>query len=54
MALPTIDLSSLPDLPGAGGTFGSLSDLATAITDDRIVVIMVFIYEILPPQTLAF
>lgn len=54
MQLPKIDLSSLPDLPGASGAFGSLSDLATASTDDRILIIMVYIYEILPPDTLGF
>ncbi|MBD3729160.1 MAG: hypothetical protein IE933_05585 [Sphingomonadales bacterium] len=49
MNLPSIDLSSLPDLGSLTGTFGSLSDIATAITDDRIIAIMVYLYETLPP-----
>ena len=54
MELPKIDLSGLPDLSGASGLFGTLSDLATAGTDDRVLVIMVFIYETLPPEQLGF
>ncbi|MCR2835094.1 hypothetical protein [Parerythrobacter lacustris] len=54
MHLPKIDLSSLPDLPEASGAFGSLSDLATATTDDRILIIMVYIYEMIPPEALVF
>nr|WP_192895897.1 hypothetical protein [Parerythrobacter lutipelagi] len=54
MKLPKIDLASLPDLPGASGMFGTLSDLATAGTDDRVVVIMVFVYETVPPESLVF
>lgn len=49
MKLPSIDLSNLPDLDIATGLFGSLSDLATAASDDRVVIIMVFIYETIPP-----
>lgn len=52
MKLPTLDLSALPDLGQLTGTFGSLSDLASASTDDRIVVLMVFLYEAIPPQNL--
>lgn len=46
MNLPKIDLESLPALDNVQGLFGSLSDLATASVDDRIVVLMVYIYEL--------
>ena len=52
MKLPSIDVSALPDLGQLTGTFGSLSDLANASTDDRIVMLMVFIYEAIPPENL--
>ncbi len=52
MELPKLDLNGLPDLSDAVGAFGSMSDIATATTDDRIVVIMVYIYETLPPESL--
>jgi hypothetical protein len=52
MNLPSIDLSGLPDLDQLTGAFGSLSDLASASTDDRIVVIMVYVYEMVPPELL--
>lgn len=52
MKLPSIDVSALPDLGQLTGTFGSLSDLANASTDDRIVMLMVFIYEAMPPESL--
>lgn len=48
MNLPKIDLESLPGLDAAQGLFGSLSDLASASVDDRIVVLMVYIYELIP------
>ncbi len=48
MNLPKIDLDSLPGLDIAQGIFGSLSDFATATVDDRIVVIMVYVYENIP------
>lgn len=50
MNLPTLDLDSLPDLASATGIFGSLSDFASATIDDRIVVIMVYVYETVPPD----
>lgn len=52
MNLPSINLSALPDLGQLTGTFGSLSDLASASTDDRIVILMVFLYEALPTEAL--
>ncbi|MGI8943581.1 MAG: hypothetical protein ACR2FJ_04985 [Qipengyuania sp.] len=50
MNLPKIDLDALPDLDTVTGVFGSLSDLATATVDDRVVVIMVYVYETVPPD----
>ena len=41
-----LDLASLPGLDTVQGLFGSLSDLASASVDDRIVVLMVYVYEI--------
>ena len=46
MNLPKIDLDSLPGLDTVQGLFGSLSDLASASVDDRIVVLMVYVYEV--------
>jgi len=46
MNLPKIDLETLPVLDAAQGLFGSLSNLASASVDDRIVVLMVYIYEV--------
>lgn len=51
MNLPKIDLHSLPGLDTVQGLFGSLSDLASASVDDRIVVLMVYIYELVPPSS---
>ncbi|WP_374405975.1 hypothetical protein [Pelagerythrobacter sp.] len=48
MNLPKIDLSSLPALDSAVGMFGSLSNAATAATDDRAVIIMIYLYETMP------
>lgn len=50
MNLPKIDLESLPGLDAVQGLFGSLSDLASATVDDRIVVLMVYVYEMVPPR----
>lgn len=52
MNLPKIDLSALPDLDSLTGVFGSLSELGrVAASDDTILILMVFLYEILPPTT---
>jgi|TARA_R100000049_G_C1954208_1_gene105456 hypothetical protein len=50
MNLPTLSLDSLPGLIDAPGLIGSLSDLASATTDDRIVILMVYLYETFPPE----
>lgn len=47
MNLPKIDLASLPGIDAVHGLFGSLSDLANASVDDRIVVLMVYVYEVI-------
>ncbi|MEL7683289.1 hypothetical protein AAG594_03040 [Citromicrobium bathyomarinum] len=44
MNLPKLSLDSLP------GLIGSLSDLASATTDDRVVILMVYLYETFPPE----
>ncbi len=49
MNLPKIDLSTLPDLDTLTGMFGSMSDFSPAVMDDSVIIIMVFIYELLPP-----
>ncbi|GAA4053087.1 hypothetical protein [Parerythrobacter jejuensis] len=53
MNFPKIDLANLPELDQAAGVFGSLSDFATAATDDRIVILMVYLYETFPPESLV-
>lgn len=51
MKLPKIDLSALPDLDTLTGVFGSLLHPAQAVSsDDRIIILMSFIYEVLPPD----
>jgi hypothetical protein len=51
MNLPRIELSALPDLDVATGIFGSLGH-GIAGTEDGVVVIMVFLYDILNPAQL--
>ncbi len=52
MNLPMIDLAALPNLDQVTGLFGSLSQYADGYTDDRIVIMMVYLYELMPPQSL--
>ena len=52
MILPKIALDTLPGLADAPGLVGSLSDLANASTDDRIIYLMVFLYDTYPPEAL--
>jgi hypothetical protein len=50
MNLPKIDISALPDLDTLTGVFGSLVHPARAIeSDDSVIIIMVFVYEVLVP-----
>jgi hypothetical protein len=50
MNLPKIDIASLPDLDTLTGVFGSISNLGRAdvFSDDTIIVLMVFVYEVWP------
>jgi len=51
MDLPIIDLSSLPDLQTLTGVFGSLLDAARGQgSDDRIIALMTWLYDVAPPQ----
>jgi hypothetical protein len=51
MNLPKIDLSALPDLDTLTGVFGSLAHLGRiAESDDTILLLMTFLYELLPPE----
>lgn len=53
MNLPKIDLSSLPDLDTLTGVFGSmLNPMQAGASDDTIVILMTWIYEIIDPSTL--
>jgi hypothetical protein len=48
MNLPKIDISALPDLDTLTGVFGSLAHPAQSLqSDDSIVVLMVFVYDII-------
>ncbi len=49
MELPKIDIASLPDLHQLTGLFGSLVDAARVqSSDDTIVILMTFLYELNP------
>lgn len=53
MNLPEIDLSSLPDLDILTGMFGSLAqDFRSTYSDDTIIDIMTFLYEVVPPSNM--
>ena len=47
MNLPKIDLEILPDLETVSGIFGSISGPGS---DDSVVIIMVYVYEQVPPE----
>ena len=49
MNLPKIDLSSLPDLGQLTGLFGSLVDVAKAQSNDNVIILSTFLYEITGP-----
>ncbi len=53
MNLPQIDLDSLPGLDVATGMFGSVSHFSPQVSDDRIIILMVWLYEVLPPSNLV-
>lgn len=51
MNLPKIDLSSLPDLETLTGMFGSaINPSRITESDDSIIVLMTFLYELLMPN----
>ena len=52
MKSANIDLASLPGLETATGIFGSTAQ-AGATYDDRIVAIMVYVYDVVPPAALV-
>ncbi len=49
MNIPTIELDQIPMLEGAAALFGSVMQ-ATGTNDDRIVEIMIYLYDIIPPE----
>ena len=49
MNTPKIDLTSVPGLETAQGLFGSLSQ-STASYDDGVVMVMVYVYDVMPPE----
>jgi hypothetical protein len=51
MNIPSISLDQIPGLEGAMALFGATAP-GTGSNDDRIVEIMVYIYEIIPPENL--
>lgn len=48
MNLPKIDLASLPDLDALTGVFGSLAQKAGGVSDDTIIIVMAYLYEVIP------
>lgn len=52
MNLPKIDLASLPGLDSAAGLFGSVVE-AGPTYDDRIIIIMVYVYDTIPPDAVV-
>lgn len=52
MNTPKIDLASLPGLETATGIFGSAAEVG-ATYDDRVVAIMVYVYDVIPPSTVV-
>ncbi len=52
MNIPKIDPASIPGLDTATGVFGSVATDA-ATNGDRVVAIMVYIYETVPPSALV-
>jgi hypothetical protein len=51
MNIPTIALDQIPGLEGAAALFGSVMQTGGG-NDDRVVEIMVYLYEMLPPEAL--
>lgn len=53
MNIPTIELDQIPGLDGAQALFGAVMQ-ASGTNDDRVVEIMVYLYEIIPPPAVLF
>ncbi|MEM1195165.1 MAG: hypothetical protein AAGH57_03590 [Pseudomonadota bacterium] len=51
MQTPTIDIAAIPGLETAQGLFGSIKQSATSY-DDGVVDVMVYVYDVLPPDAL--
>tara|TARA_B100000749_G_C18358199_1_gene436316 strand:- start:554 stop:715 length:162 start_codon:yes stop_codon:yes gene_type:complete len=52
MNLPNILLETLPGLADAPGLIGSVVNASEKGVDDRIVYLMVYLYELYPPETM--
>ena len=52
MNLPKIDVPALPGLETAQGLFGSIAQMSVSY-DDRVVDVMVYVYDVLPPEALG-
>ena len=52
MNLPRILIDALPNLADAPGLIGSYIDKHDPSLDDRIVYLMVYLYELYPPETM--
>ncbi len=51
MSTPNIDITSIPGLETGQGLFGSIKQGAASY-DDSVVDIMVYVYDVLPPEAL--
>jgi hypothetical protein len=49
MNLPQIDISAVPDLSVMTGVFGSVAHKAILASDDTMVIIITFLYDVLHP-----
>ena len=52
MQLPKIDVASLPSLGAGDGIFGSLAASGATGSDDTLLILMTYLYEIMPPSAL--
>ncbi|MEO0057697.1 MAG: hypothetical protein RIT17_1160 [Pseudomonadota bacterium] len=50
MNFPQINLDQIPMIEGAQALFGSVLQASGGPIDDRIVEIMVYLYEVMPPE----
>jgi hypothetical protein len=52
MREPKIDLGIVPGLDGGQGLFGSITR-TSSVYDDRVVSVMVYVYDALPPGVMV-